>query len=135
MSLKTFVSRTFAVQSCIMTAVAFAFVCNAVFGRYMFGVDISSTIMVGAICGALIAAGVGLMDFMTFHYGRVKDFCIFNLMSIVTANTIYNFNVELHMNAGWSIRGFILASLLGIVCGSAYAGACHAVKKLTVTQS
>ncbi len=131
MSLKVFVSRTFAIQSCIMAAVMFALLCNLAYGRYMVGSDLSSSVLVGAIIGGLIAAALVLMDFMTYHYGRVKDFPIFNLMGIVAAITVYNWNVILHMNtSGWTIRGLLLSTLLGSLCGNAYASACGAVKKL-----
>ncbi len=131
MSLKVFVSRTFAVQSCIFAAVAYAFALNAIYGRQMVGWDLSSTMLVGSICGALIAAAIGLTDFMTYFAGRKKDFAMCNLMGIVAAITIYNINVVMHLNAGWTVRGTIMSIVLGLVCGNAYASACGAVKKLT----
>lgn len=131
MSLKVFVSRTFAVQSCIIAAVAYAYALNAIYGRQMVGWDLSSTMLVGAICGALIAVAIGLTDFMTYFAGRKKDYFMCNAMGIVAAITIYNFNVVMHMNAGWSVRGMIMSLVLGLVCGNAYASACGAVKKLT----
>lgn len=135
MSLKIFVSRTFAIQSCIMAAVAYALLCNIAFGRFMFGYDWVSTVFIGAIVGSLIAATIGLMDFITYHYGRVKDFAVCNLMGIVAAITVYHFNVLLHMNtSGWTLRGFAMAALLGCLCGNAYAAACGAVNKLTNAQ-
>lgn len=131
MSMKVFVSRSFAVQSCIFAAVAYAYALNAIYGRQMVGWDLSSTMLVGAICGALVAVAIGLVDFMTYFAGRKKDFAMCNLMGIVAAITIYNFNVVMHMNAGWTVRGMIMATVLGFVCGNAYAAACGAVKKLT----
>jgi uncharacterized protein (DUF697 family) len=115
-----------------MAAVVFALLCNLTYGRYMIGSDLSMSVFVGAIIGGLIAAALVLMDFMTYHYGRVKDFAIFNLMGIVAAITVYNWNVILHMNtSGWTIRGLVIAALLGTACGNAYAAACGAVKKLS----
>ena len=131
MSLKVFVSRAFAVQSCIIAAVAFAYALNALYGRQMVGWDLSSTMLVGAICGALIAAVIGLVDFMTHFAGRKKDFAMCNFTGVVGAITIYNFNVVMHMNAGFTMRGVIMSLVLGLVCGNAYASACGAVKKLS----
>lgn len=131
MSLKVFVSRAFAVQSSIFAAVAYAFALNAIYGRQMVGWDLSSTMLVGSICGALIAAAIGLTDFMTYFAGRKKDFAMCNLMGVVAAITIYNINVVMHMNAGWTVRGIVMSIVLGLVCGNAYASACGAVKKLS----
>lgn len=131
MSLKLFVSRAFAVQSCIIAAVAYAYALNALWGRQMVGWDFSSTMLVGAICGGLIAVAIGVTDFMTYFAGRKKDFVMCNLMGIVAAITIYNFNVVMHMNAGWTVRGTVMSIVLGLICGNAYASACGAVKKLT----
>jgi len=131
MSLKAFVSRAFAVQSCIAAAVAFSFACNAAFGRYMIGYDLASTLLVGAIIGVLIAAAIGLTDFMTYYAGRTKDYAVCNSMGVVAAITIYNWNVIMHMNtAGWTLRGCAISVVLGLVCGTAYAASCGAVKKL-----
>jgi hypothetical protein len=132
MSLKTFVSRSFAVQSCIAASVAFVFACNAAYGRHVFGYDLASTLLVGTVCGALIAAAIGLTDFMTFYAGRTKDFAMCNLMGVTAAVTIYNWNVVTHMNVlGWTLNGFFVCIVLGLVSGNAYAAACTAAKKLT----
>jgi hypothetical protein len=132
MSLKTFVSRTFAVQSCIAAGVAFAYACNAVYGRHVMGYDLASTMLVGAVCGALVAAAIGLTDFMTHYAGRTRDFAMCNFMGVTGAVTVYHFNVVMHVNTlGWTWNGFFVAVALGLVCGNAYAAACTAVKKLT----
>jgi len=132
MSLKVFVSRTFAIQSCVIAAVAFSFACNAVYGRHVIGYNLASTMLVGAIVGGLVAAAIGLVDFMTYFAGRTKDYAMCNLTGVVAAITVYNWNVLLHMNtAGWTMNGCMISVLLGIVCGNAYASACGAVKKLS----
>ncbi len=132
MSLKVFVSRTFAIQNCIIAAVAFGLALNAIYGRYMMGYDLASTVLVGAVVGALVASVIGLMDFMTYFAGRKKDFAMCNLAGAVGAVTVYNFNVVMHMNTtGFTMRGVIIAIVLGLVCGNAYASACGAVKKLS----
>lgn len=132
MSLKTFVSRSFAVQNCIISAIAFALVYNFALGSYLIGYNFVSSIVVGAVAGGLIACAISLVDFMTYHYGREKDFAIFNMMGVVAANTVYNWNVVAHMNIfGWTVRGMIMSTLLGLVCANAYAFSCAAVKKIT----
>ncbi|CAN5525031.1 hypothetical protein BH10CYA1_BH10CYA1_32230 [soil metagenome] len=132
MSLKVFVSRTFAIQSCIIVAVAYGFALNAIYGRFMMGWDVASTVLVGSIIGALIAAVIGLVDFMTYFAGRKKDFAMCNLTGVVGAITVYNFNVIMHMNtAGFTMRGIVMSIVLGLACGNAYASACGAVKKLS----
>ncbi len=132
MSLKTFVSRAFAVQSCVVAAVASSFACNALFGGYMIGYNPASTLLVGSIIGILIAAAIGLTDFVTYYAGRTRDFLMCNSMGVVAAITVYHMNVILHMNTSGqvSVRGYAIAIALGLICGNTYAAACGAVKKL-----
>ncbi|MDR3613838.1 MAG: hypothetical protein P4L53_09725 [Candidatus Obscuribacterales bacterium] len=125
------VSRTLAVQTCIMSGIGFALAANFVFGQNLIGYDLPSSVFVGAVIGGLIAVALGVTDFLTYYAGRTKDFLAFNLIGLVTGVTIYNWNVLAHMNtSGWTVFGVLFACTYGLLCGNSYAASLAAVKKI-----